>query len=376
MHPDYALKGSISSNRTGNVYIDRGITLSGRSSGGYGKTEYQYTEVYKGTTKVVKPYSEEKNYSFKTAGVGVHTYYLDIKDEQGQKVRISRNITVTAYSDFRLNGTLKSNISGYAKINDYLLLTASSSGGYGGKRWYRFRETSNGQNIQYTGFTENNACSFWIRSAGQHVYAVDIKDEQGQIVTASLTINVGKNGWFYEGGYKYYYKNGKRLEDVRSILGKQGSYLIKVNKQASCTTVYAKDGNNGYIIPVVSFACSPGAGTPIGTFNTLNKYRWWHLYGADGQFCTRITGHILFHSPPYSSFNNYTLWPAEYNRLGTWASQGCVRLRSGDAKWIYDNCSLGTTVVIYNSSTPGPFNKPVYAKIPLSQNWDPTDPYL
>lgn len=144
----------------------------------------------------------------------------------------------------------------------------------------------------------------------------------------------------------------------------------------SCVTVYAKDGNNGYIIPVVAFACSPGADTPTGVFNTMNKYRWQHLYGADGQFCTRITGHVLFHSPPYSSFNNYTLWPKEYNKLGTWASAGCVRLRSGDAKWIYDNCSLGTQVVIYNSPVSGPFTKPVYEKIPLTQTWDPTDPYI
>ena len=105
-----------------------------------------------------------------------------------------------------------------------------------------------------------------------------------------------------------------------------------------------------------------------------DKYRWHELYGAMGQWCTRITGHILFHSPPYTKFDNHTLWAKEYNKIGTWASQGCVRLRSGDAKWIYDNCKSSTKVIIYNNSNPGPLGKPVYAKIPLSQNWDPTDP--
>ena len=184
----------------------------------------------------------------------------------------------------------------------------------------------------------------------------------------------GKNGWFYEGGYKLYYVNGKLKTDVRSIVGKQPSYEIRINRQKSCVTVYAKDGTRGYIIPVIAFACSPGEATPTGTFYTSDKYRWHELYGAMGQWCTRITGHVLFHSPPYTKFDNHTLWAKEYNKIGTWASQGCVRLRSGDAKWIYDNCKSSTKVIIYNNSNPGPLGKPVYAKIPLSQNWDPTDP--
>lgn len=185
-----------------------------------------------------------------------------------------------------------------------------------------------------------------------------------------------KTGWFYENGYKYYYKSGVRQTDIRGVIGRQSSYLIKINKQMSCVTVYAKDGNKGYIIPVVAFACSPGAGTPIGTFRTSDKYRWHALFGAQGQWCTRITGHILFHSLPYTSFNNRTMMPNQYNRLGTWASSGCIRLRAIDAKWIYDNCTSGTTVTIYNSSAAGPLGKPVYAKIPAYQNWDPTDPTI
>src|SRR5699024_3585913 len=109
-----------------------------------------------------------------------------------------------------------------------------------------------------------------------------------------------KNGWYYENRYKYYYKSGVRQTDIRNIIGKQSSYLIKINKQMSCVTVYAKDGSRGYIIPVVAFACSPGAGTPTGTFHTSDKYRWHALYGAQGHWCTRITGHILFHSLPYT----------------------------------------------------------------------------
>jgi len=187
----------------------------------------------------------------------------------------------------------------------------------------------------------------------------------------------GKNGWHYEGSYKFYYSNNKKIEDVRGIIGRQSSYVIMVNKQQSCITVYAKDGSKGYIIPVVSFACSPGNATPLGTYYTPEKYRWKSLMGGVwGQYSTRITGGFLFHSVPYTSANIYSLKSAQYNKLGTRVSAGCVRLRVVDAKWIYDNCPLKTKVVIYNSSAAGPFTKPNYAKIPLSQTWDPTDPAI
>ena len=63
------------------------------------------------------------------------------------------------------------------------------------------------------------------------------------------------------------------------------------------------------------------------------------------------------------------------NYLGIAESAGCVRLLSGDAKWVYDNCALGTTVTIYNSPKPGPYDRPAIEwVIPGDQHWDPTDP--
>jgi lipoprotein-anchoring transpeptidase ErfK/SrfK len=33
--------------------------------------------------------------------------------------------------------------------------------------------------------------------------------------------------------------------------------------------------------------------------------------------------------------------------LGSNISHGCVRLKTSNAKWVYDNVSSGTTVVVY-----------------------------
>lgn len=190
-----------------------------------------------------------------------------------------------------------------------------------------------------------------------------------------------KAGWRY-GTYdgekvKYYYNaDGEKVRDVSNLIGKQKSYVIKVNKQRATVTVYAKDGDNGYIIPVKAFVCSPGYTTPEGTFYTPQKIRWHELMGPCwGQWNTRITGSFLFHSVFYNSYhNNMALSVSAYNKLGTICSHGCVRLRAGDAKWIYDKCDLGTKVIIYNSSMSGPFGKPTADTLPYWHTWDPTDP--
>lgn len=183
-------------------------------------------------------------------------------------------------------------------------------------------------------------------------------------------------GWQYISDYKYYFDSeGKMVTDLRDKV--EGPYLIKVNRSQNCVTVYAKDGDKGYIIPVTAFLCSTGGDiTPLGTFTMQTKYRWRQLFGAHGQYCSRITGYILFHSIPYTKSGDiYSMEEGEYNKLGTSASAGCVRLQLIDSKWIYDNCETGkTTVIIYDDSNPGPFGKPTVEKIPDDQQWDPTDP--
>ncbi|MEY8390060.1 DUF5011 domain-containing protein [Lachnospiraceae bacterium] len=153
-----------------------------------------------------------------------------------------------------------------------------------------------------------------------------------------------------------------------------GSYTLQVNKGTNVVTVF-RDGK-----PDRAFVCSVGSATPIGTFYTPNKLRWHVLDGPSyGQYCTRITGGFLFHSVWYYVNGNYASQSyVQYNKLGTTASHGCVRLTVADAKWIYDNCPLGTKVtIIYGSASNDPLGKPEAIKIPAkygSRGWDPTDP--
>lgn len=159
-------------------------------------------------------------------------------------------------------------------------------------------------------------------------------------------------------------------------------YYIKVNRQMNCITIYSKDANGNYTIPVKAMVCSVGkevGDTPTGVYQTKEKYVWRKLFGGTyGHYTTRIVGHILFHSVPYSLASNDSLLTEEYNKLGEAASAGCIRLSVQDAKWIYDNCGIGTTVEIYDSPEVGPLGKPSSLKIDAASSykgWDPTDPH-
>jgi Uncharacterized protein conserved in bacteria len=159
---------------------------------------------------------------------------------------------------------------------------------------------------------------------------------------------------------------------------KKSVYLIKVNRIHNTITVYQKDLLGNYSVPVKAMVCSVGKynRTKVGTFKTQGKYRWKLLMGhVWGQYSTRIAGGMLFHSVYYYRNNPFSLATYEYNRLGNAASHGCIRLAVQDAKWIYDNCSVGTQVMIYDDkSQPGPLGKPLPIKIPSNVRWDPTDP--
>lgn len=182
----------------------------------------------------------------------------------------------------------------------------------------------------------------------------------------------------YKNGYRYYYDaSGNVIKDVRGIIGKKKRYKIKVNVKRCVVTVYAWDSKKkGYKIPVKSWLCSPGQVTPTGTWKMSNKHRYWTLfYNSYSQWSMKIHGNILFHTVSYKKYKNKkSLMAKEYNKLGTAASHGCIRMQCEAVKWIYDNCKNGTKVTIYRGSSAGPFGKPKLDKIPSWHTWDPTDP--
>lgn len=142
-------------------------------------------------------------------------------------------------------------------------------------------------------------------------------------------------------------------------------YYIKVNYGANVVTIYTNDENGDFSIPVKAMVCSTGRATPkSGTYKVQSRWEWLGLIGnVYGHYSTQIVGNILFHSVPYlQKYNPASLEYWEYDKLGTTASAGCIRLTIADAKWIYNNIPRGTSVEFYSSGDPGPLRKTISKK--------------
>ena len=162
------------------------------------------------------------------------------------------------------------------------------------------------------------------------------------------------------------------MADQAKAASKKATYKLEVS-QSKCVVVAYKKVNGKWKY-VRTMLCSPGTGgrTPNGTFHLGGKQRWGVLMGpVYGQYCCNITSSILFHSVWYNTINKANQSAKEFNKLGSPASHGCVRLATIDAKWVYDKCKSGTLVKIgYGIKVPK--GKP--SKIYSSSGWDPTDP--
>ena len=158
-------------------------------------------------------------------------------------------------------------------------------------------------------------------------------------------------------------------------------YYLKVNTLCNTVTVYTRDANGYHTVPIKVMVCSTGADTPQNAIYSLygkGKWEWLSLFGnVYGRFATQITGNILFHSVPYLSWGDKSsLKYAEYDKLGTSCSMGCIRLVLSDAIWIYINMSSIAGVEFYSDPDPGPLGKPSAQKISnneVCRGWDPTD---
>lgn len=250
----------------------------------------------------------------------------------------------------------------------------------------------------------------WLTVSGKKYYFSAVSSRYGQAVT----------GWMKKGGYYYYFNsnavmqkgwltlnnkkyylnpnNGRMTTGKATIDGKTydfgtkgyinieptGAWSIRVNRVTNVVTIYRGT------TPVKALLCSVGlnGATPTGTRYIADKLRWHELMGPCwGQYCSHLGttryetwSDYLFHSILYNRPGDpYSLSPSSYNALGQAASHGCIRLTVGGAKYIYDNCPIGTPVTIFDgTSANDPLGKPKLnpSWIPPTQYWDPTDPNI
>jgi len=153
-----------------------------------------------------------------------------------------------------------------------------------------------------------------------------------------------------------------------------GKYRLLVNKCRNYVVIYAWEDEE-LKKPLKAMICSSGENTPSGSYSLSSRKVWNRLYGGVwGKYATVICGDILFHSVPYYEKDNAALEAAEYNKLGTTASAGCIRLTVADAKWIFDYCESGSRVIFTDENSDCPLSVTPAMTLQAERCWDPTDP--
>lgn len=130
-------------------------------------------------------------------------------------------------------------------------------------------------------------------------------------------------------------------------------FAITVDVRNQAVTVYTRDENGEYTVPVRQMICSTGTKanpSDVGDWTLNGRKANWCVFPQWGnsyaRYWTRINSSIAFHSVIYNAVNVMSMKTSSYKKLGQRASHGCIRLTVADAKWIYDNVGKGTVVTI------------------------------
>ena len=182
---------------------------------------------------------------------------------------------------------------------------------------------------------------------------------------------VMQTGWLYiDGDWYYMYKSGEMasntvidgyrlsasgamvtpstaMKNVINGYSSSTNYLIAVDRKACRAGIFTGSKgkwSNKYFWPCTVGA--PSSPTISGVYKVQGKqYTFGMDKGYSCWYCTQIRGNYLFHSVIYAPGSKTNI---RDGRLGMQLSHGCVRLKLENAKWMYDNIPIGTTIVIYN----------------------------
>ena len=124
------------------------------------------------------------------------------------------------------------------------------------------------------------------------------------------------------------------------------TYKLVVNEYWQFATVFARDEDGEYTVPIRYMIVTTGAydtPTPKGTFTMDDNYVRFGLFsvGVYGQYWRQITRAFYTHSLLYLHRNANT-YTNSYSQLGRRGSHGCVRMLVPDARWVYYNIAPGT----------------------------------
>ena len=161
------------------------------------------------------------------------------------------------------------------------------------------------------------------------------------------------------------------------------SYRIDIDLTNQICTVYGiySDKSAKALMSEFISSAKKGHTTPTGNFKIQGasggrkaKYRTCKLSSGKtyAEFACRFHGAKMMHGVPWKARNTKGyVYKGEFNKLGTPASSGCVRMPYKLAKYIYTNCPVGTPVRVFKG-TKGKYPAGKPKKYTATSNVDPT----
>ena len=206
--------------------------------------------------------------------------------------------------------------------------------------YYRIKAVVSGTPKPNIIFSKDDSNGTW----GNDISQVNLQENESYTLTATAVNSLGEAS----GSITLDWVEMEQQEDEQGTeevdFSSSSNFKINVDITSQMVIVYYK-GN--VLKGMICSGGAPGSPTPLGNFTTTQKiyYSWLPKYSVGAYYFVRFYGSYLFHSVPFDSSGNMII--EEYEKLGTPASHGCIRLAVEDAKWIYENLPLGVEVFIY-----------------------------
>ncbi len=178
-------------------------------------------------------------------------------------------------------------------------------------------------------------------TAGTYTVVYTAEDSVGNTATVKRTVKVITE----EEKEAFTDADQEAMYDKAQSYSSSTDYLILVNSSTNRVGIFTGSKDNWTM--EYYWTCSTGkSSTPTkkGTFTVLSKGKYFNGNTYTCWYYTQWYGNYLFHSVLYKK-NSMT--EISDGTLGKNVSHGCVRLSIDNAKWIYDNIPLNTTVVSY-----------------------------
>jgi hypothetical protein len=136
----------------------------------------------------------------------------------------------------------------------------------------------------------------------------------------------------------------------------ESPFYLYVEKGSFSITVFYKDADGNYTIPLRTFPTAIGRSarmTPTGVFHK-GRTELWHSWGSTwSPYASAYSPGLYVHGPIYLRKEFGGLWQESARQIGTPASSGCLRTSAEAAYFVSALCPEGTTIHIVDGSPLG-----------------------